>query len=65
MFGEIAGGGTYENLISHAVRVELFGRHCDCLSIDQLIAVKRAAGRPRDVEAIAELELIRDRTRTS
>jgi hypothetical protein len=31
--------------------------------IDKLIEVKRAAGRPRDFEAIAELELIRDQLR--
>lgn len=29
--------------------------------LDTLIAVKRAAGRPKDLEAIAELEAIRDR----
>ena len=44
------------------VRIEVFGRTCHCLSLDQLIAAQRAAGRPRDVEAIAELEIIRDRT---
>jgi predicted nucleotidyltransferase len=65
VFGEIAGGGTYSNLLPQTISIEVFGRRCDCLSIDQLIAVKRAAGRPRDVEAVAELELIRERTRTS
>jgi hypothetical protein len=34
-----------------------------CLTIDQLIASKRAAGRARDLEAIAELEIIRDTKR--
>ena len=62
LLGEIAGGGTYEKLISNAVRIEVFGRACYCLSLEQLIAAKRAAGRPRDVEAVAELEIIRDRT---
>ena len=31
-----------------------------CLGLDKLIAVKRAAGRPEDLEAIAELEAIRE-----
>src|SRR4051812_31239983 len=65
VFGEIPGGGTYADLLPRAISIDVFGQRCDCLSIDQLIAVKRAAGRPRDVEAVAELELIRDRTRTS
>jgi len=29
-------------------------------SLEKLIAVKRAAGRPRDLEAVAELEAIRE-----
>ena len=29
-----------------------------CLTLDKLIAVKRAAGRPKDLEVIAELEAI-------
>jgi hypothetical protein len=39
----------------HAFNVEL-----RCLELDWLIYVKRAAGRPKDFEAIAELEAIRD-----
>jgi hypothetical protein len=33
---------------------------CRCLDLDALVAAKRAAGRPKDLEAIAELEVIRD-----
>ena len=61
LLGEMAGGGTYEQLLPHSVRVELFGRSCQCLSLDQLIAAKRAAGRPRDIDVIAELDVIRER----
>ena len=41
-----------------AVTLSLFDKPCLCLSIDQLILAKRAAGRPKDFEAIAELEAI-------
>jgi hypothetical protein len=61
VLGEIAGGGTYDALIHGATIIDIFGERCHCLSLAQLIAAKRAAGRPRDLEAIAELELIRDR----
>ncbi len=64
LLGEMTGGGTYEQLLPHSVDVEVFGRTCHCLGLDQLIAAKRAAGRPRDIEAIAELEIIRDRTKS-
>ncbi|HUM13846.1 MAG TPA: hypothetical protein VLT82_23055 [Myxococcaceae bacterium] len=63
LLGEIAGGGGYEDLVSHSFEIELFGIRCRLLDLDTLIAVKRAAGRPKDLEAIAELEVIRDRTR--
>jgi hypothetical protein len=31
-----------------------------CLDLEWLIMTKRAAGRPRDLEAIAELEALRE-----
>lgn len=58
LWGEIAGGGTYEALVSDCVTLEVFGITCQCLGLERLIRVKRAAGRPKDLEAIAELEAI-------
>jgi predicted nucleotidyltransferase len=58
LLGEIAGGGSYEDLLPDSIVVELFGVECRCLSLRSLIEVKRAAGRPKDLEAIAELEAI-------
>lgn len=58
LFGEIVGGGSYEELQSHSIAIQVFGIECRCLSLEQLIAVKRAAGRPKDLEVIAELEAI-------
>jgi predicted nucleotidyltransferase len=58
LFGEIAGGGRYEQLRAHTVTLRLFGTECLCLGLEKLIEVKRAAGRPKDLEAVAELERI-------
>lgn len=58
LFGEIPGGGPYEALVEHTISVDLFGYDCRCLALDWLIRTKRAAGRPRDLEAIAELEAL-------
>ena len=64
MLGEIAGGGGYSELLRHAIALPLFGTECLCLDLDTLIHVKRAAGRPKDLEAIAELEALREEQRT-
>lgn len=60
LLGEIAGGGDYESLLPHTIELELFGVRCRCLGLDKLIDVKRAAGRPKDFETLAELEAIRE-----
>jgi hypothetical protein len=59
LLGEIVGGGGYA-LEPHAVAMELFGVRCLVLGLDKLIEVKRAAGRPKDLEALAELVAIRE-----
>ena len=60
LFGEIVGGGGYGDLEAHTVELRLFGISCLCLDIDKLIEVKQAAGRPKDLEVLAELAAIRD-----
>lgn len=59
LLGEIVGGGGYADLLPHTIEIELFGVRCRCLGLDKLIEAKRAAGRPKDREALAELEVIR------
>jgi len=56
LLGEIIGGGGFDALVSDATEVEVFGARCLCLDLPKLVEVKRAAGRPKDLEAIAELE---------
>ena len=63
LLGEIPGGGAYEDLRPFAVPLDLFGVRCACLDLDKLIETKRAAGRPRDFDAIAELEALREERR--
>jgi predicted nucleotidyltransferase len=60
LLGEITGGGGYDALLPRTEALQVFGVECRCLSLEQLIAVKRAAGRVKDLEAIAELEVIRE-----
>jgi hypothetical protein len=58
LLGEIAGGGGWEQLLPHTTTMMLFGRSTRVLELEQLIHVKRAAGRTKDLEAIAELEAL-------
>ncbi len=58
LLGEITGGGGYDRLLPYSVVLRVFGSECRCLDLERLIQVKRAAGRPKDLEAIAELEAI-------
>ena len=58
LLGEIVGGGGYKELLPYAIEIEVAGISCKCLGLERLIAVKRAAGRPKDLEVIAELEQI-------
>ena len=60
LLGEVVGGGVYDALREAAVEVELFGVPCLCVGLRKLIELKRAAGRPRDFEVIAELEQLAD-----
>jgi predicted nucleotidyltransferase len=65
ILGEVTGGGAYDEMLSHCITREFFGVDCKCLDLDTLIKVKRAAGRPKDFEAIAELEAILEEQRQS
>ena len=60
LLGEITGGGGYAALRPDTKEIEVFGIRCRCLTLERLIHVKRAAGRPKDLESIAELEALRE-----
>jgi predicted nucleotidyltransferase len=60
LLGEITGGGGYDALLPHSATLSVFGIECRCLGLERLIHVKRAAGRPKDLEAIAELEALKE-----
>jgi predicted nucleotidyltransferase len=62
LLGEITGGGAHDDLLPDSIEIELFGIRCRCLGLRKLIEVKRAAGRPKDFEVIAELEVLLERT---
>ena len=63
LLGEIAGGGRFEELEQRTVVADIFGSKCLCLGLPALIMTKRAAGRVKDLDAIAELEALLEEKR--
>jgi hypothetical protein len=62
LLGEVVGGGKYEDLEPHTIKVRVYDRDLLVLDLPWLIKTKRAAGRPRDLEAVAELMAIQEET---
>jgi hypothetical protein len=60
LLGEVAGLGFYPAVLAASELVEFSGKEWRILSLDGLIKAKRAAGRPRDLTALPELEALRE-----
>jgi hypothetical protein len=60
VLGEVTGIGTFTAVEQQAVEMELFGATYKVINLDALIRAKRAAGRAKDLEVIAELEALRE-----
>ena len=61
LFGEVPGGGIYQNLLQESIEVRLDDNaSIQVVDLDALIRLKNAAGRARDLEAVAELLLIKE-----
>lgn len=63
LLGEATGGGTYDALLPSTVLATVLGSECRCVNLEQLITLKRAAGRPKDLEALAELTALLEERR--
>jgi predicted nucleotidyltransferase len=60
LMAAVKGVGTYAKALPATVRVDLPTGPVRVLSLPQLIAAKRAAGRPKDREHLIELEALRE-----
>jgi len=63
LLGEIAGAGSFEDIAPHSVSVAVFGIECRVIDLETPILAKKAAGRPKDFEVLAKLELLRQRSK--
>lgn len=61
LLGEVKGLGSFAICLEHSEPIEIGGVAIRVLTLDALIIAKRAMGRPRDLHAVLELEVIRER----
>ena len=59
----ILGVGDYQRVYAQSAEIELFGRRCRVISIDDLIRAKEALGREKDLLTVKELRGIQEKTR--
>lgn len=58
LLGEVIGGGDYAAVLPHSEPAVAFGFPCRVVTLEKLIQLKRAAGRPKDLESLAELQVL-------
>jgi predicted nucleotidyltransferase len=58
LIGEVPGLGVYEAVKIQAEEVELYGFHVRVLTLEGLISSKQAAGRPKDLRLLPELQAL-------
>jgi hypothetical protein len=63
LLGELTGVGRYEEVRARAAEASVFGATYLFIDVETLIASKKAAGRPKDLETVAELESINNERR--
>ena len=62
LLGDAPGAGPFEELWERAVTIDLNGLVVHVASVDDLIAMKTAAGRPKDKNHVLELRALRELT---
>jgi predicted nucleotidyltransferase len=63
LLGEVCGGGTYEQLLPFSDEVTALSVTCRVVTLERLIQLKRAAGRSKDLQIIAELQALLEEKR--
>lgn len=65
LFGEVSPFGGFDALKAHAIEMELVGHRVLVLSLPALIRSKQAAGRPKDLLVVPELEALLEMSKKS
>jgi len=60
LLGQPAGVSGYSELLANSSEVEIFDMHIRVCGLEDLMTMKRHAGRPKDKAQLAELTALRD-----
>ncbi len=63
--GSILGIGDFERVRAASIEIELFGRRCRVISLQDLIQAKEALGRDKDLFAAKELRAIAEKQKSN
>ncbi len=63
ILSSVLGVGDFERVRATSTEIDVFGRRCRVISIDDLILAKETLGREKDLLAAKELRAIRDKTK--
>lgn len=61
ILGTILGVGDFARVRDQSIEIEMFGRRCRVISLDDLIRAKQALGRDKDLLALKELRAIAEK----
>ena len=64
ILSEAQPAGTFAEIKIRAANISLYGYTCKVMSIDDLIRVKSVMKRPKDLQALQELQLIKSKGET-
>jgi len=53
--------GDFELIKSRSISIDLYGKKCCVISLEDLIAIKEVMKRPKDLQAVQELKLIQEK----
>ena len=65
LLGSVAGIGLYEDVLRQSEDIDLFGFTCKVLKIDALIKAKEKMNRPKDLETVKQLKVIKSQSDVS
>lgn len=60
LLGEVAGVGSFAEVLANSTTLKLFGDDVRVLSLEGLIKAKKAAGRPKDLFVLPQLETLKE-----
>ena len=60
VISQVTGVGEYGRIALKAVEIQIYGKKCKVISLEDLIASKLAMGRDKDKAVVRELKIIKD-----